>query len=56
MVFTKTSNPWWFIDDTPANVVAQLKLEQITKNQVISIAASTTAGQIVCIVYRGGSN
>lgn len=55
MVFTKTSNPWWHIDDTPANVVAELENEGVTKTQVVAILPSNTAGQVFCIVYRGGA-
>ena len=29
MAFNKTSNPYWFIDDTYANVVAELLKEKI---------------------------
>lgn len=50
--FVKTSNPWWTMDATPTNIVAQLALEK-PKRENVWFAPSATSGQIVCIVWKG---
>lgn len=54
IAFTKTSNPIWYIDDTPANVAAQLLAEGLTKEHIMCVATSGTSGQIIVIVRKSG--
>ena len=55
MAFTKTSNPVWYIDDTYANVAAQLLAEKINKHDILFARASATAGQFVVFVKKASS-
>jgi hypothetical protein len=54
MAFTKTSTPIWYIDDTYANVAAQLKLENIKPADILFAHISATGGNSVVFVRRGG--
>jgi hypothetical protein len=53
MAFTKTSNPYWYIDDTLANVTAQLLAERVQQNEILLACPSNTAGKVFVIVKRG---
>lgn len=55
MAWTKTSNPIWYIDDTYANVAAQLLAERITKEDILFVKTSATGGNVVVFVKKGAS-
>jgi len=55
MAFTKTSNPVWYIDDTPANVAAAMLAEKLDKDDVMCAATSNTAGKIFVIVKKASA-
>jgi len=52
MAFDKTSNPWCHIDDTPANVVAEL-IKEKPRPENVFMMPSNTAGKIFCIYFKG---
>ena len=53
MAFTKTSNPIWYIDDTYANVAAELLAEGIRREQILFSTASATGGNVVVFIRKG---
>ena len=54
MAITKTAAPWFYMDDTPANVAAALTAEKIHPNNVF-ITTSNFDGKIFCLAYKPGS-
>ena len=55
MAFTKTSNPVWYIDDTPANIAAAMLAEKLDKQDVMVSGTSDTGGNLFVIVKKTSS-